>query len=80
MRREGPLNNHPPLLPQALKSVANMTRVLWMLQDPVVPERLAPKRAAITNDQIDLYNKAAMEVCSLYPPAGHIWPPSAEPI
>lgn len=33
-----------------------------MLQDPVAHEKLNPDRAAITNDQLDLYNMAAMEV------------------
>ncbi|XP_064107706.1 N-acetylneuraminate 9-O-acetyltransferase-like isoform X1 [Macrobrachium nipponense] len=55
----------------ALHQIGNKTRVLWMLQDPVVPERLKPERAAITNDQLDLYNMAAMEV--LYGTNVQLW-------
>jgi len=36
--------------------------VLWTLQEPVNAEKLHPARAVITNEQIDMYNKAAMEV------------------
>jgi hypothetical protein len=36
--------------------------VLWTLQEPVNAEKLHPARAMITNEQIDMYNKAAMEV------------------
>ncbi|RXG68567.1 CAS1 domain-containing protein 1 [Armadillidium vulgare] len=45
-----------------LNYLGNTTRVLWMLQDPVVPERLSKDKVAITNEQIDFYNKAAMEI------------------
>ncbi|XP_071552262.1 N-acetylneuraminate (7)9-O-acetyltransferase [Panulirus ornatus] len=58
-------------LSNALHQIGNKTRLLWMLQDPVVPERLKPERLPITNDQIDLYNMAAMEV--LYDTNVHIW-------
>ena len=51
---------------QSLNHLGNRSRVLWMLQDPVVHEKLSPERAAITNDQIDIYNKAAMEVRNLF--------------
>ncbi|CAL4067516.1 unnamed protein product, partial [Meganyctiphanes norvegica] len=58
-------------LSSALNQIGNRTRVLWMLQDPVLPERLKPERAVITNDQLEDYNKAAMEV--LYGTAVRIW-------
>ncbi|XP_046397120.1 N-acetylneuraminate 9-O-acetyltransferase [Ischnura elegans] len=38
------------------------SHVLWTLQEPVDVDRLRPTRAMITNEQIDLYNKAAMEI------------------
>lgn len=52
---------------QAMHKIGKRTRLLWMLQDPVAHEKLNPDRAAITNDQLDLYNMAAMEVytCSV---------------
>ncbi|KAK8724760.1 hypothetical protein OTU49_010911, partial [Cherax quadricarinatus] len=59
------------LLSSVLHQIGNKTQLLWMLQDPVVPERLKPERLAITNDQLDLYNMAAMEV--LYNTKVHIW-------
>ncbi|KAK4300437.1 hypothetical protein Pmani_027363 [Petrolisthes manimaculis] len=48
----------------SLDQIGSRTRVLWMLQDPVVHEKLKPEQCAITNDQLDLYNMAAMEVLS----------------
>jgi hypothetical protein len=36
--------------------------VLWTLQEPVNAAKLFSSRSMITNDQIDLYNKAAIEV------------------
>ncbi|CAL1272802.1 unnamed protein product [Larinioides sclopetarius] len=45
-----------------LNNLTPNTKVLWVLQDPVVTEKLHPSRKMITNEQIDLYNKAAMEV------------------
>ncbi|CAG0885358.1 unnamed protein product, partial [Darwinula stevensoni] len=41
---------------------ANGKRIIWMLQDPVIEEDLDPARKMITNEQIDLYNKGALEV------------------
>ncbi|XP_059469024.1 N-acetylneuraminate 9-O-acetyltransferase [Neocloeon triangulifer] len=38
------------------------SRVLWTLQEPVNSAKLYPTRSMITNDQIDLYNKAAIEI------------------
>ncbi|XP_025108057.1 N-acetylneuraminate 9-O-acetyltransferase-like isoform X2 [Pomacea canaliculata] len=38
------------------------TNIIWMLQDPVVEAKLSIERAAITNLQIDDYNKAAIEL------------------
>ncbi|CAN7990099.1 unnamed protein product, partial [Ixodes hexagonus] len=42
-----------------LDRLANTTRILWLLQDPVVPEKLHPARRMITNELIDAYNEAA---------------------
>lgn len=41
------------------------TKVLWALQEPVNEQKLKPEYQMVTNEQIDLYNKAAIEV-SLY--------------
>lgn len=38
------------------------TKVLWTLQEPVIVDRLPPEYSAVTNEQLDLYNKAAVEV------------------
>lgn len=52
---------------QAIDTIsAKRSRVLWTLQEPVNTEKLHPARAMITNEQIDLYNKAAMEVTLPY--------------
>uniref|UniRef100_A0A1Y1N3Y2 Uncharacterized protein n=1 Tax=Photinus pyralis TaxID=7054 RepID=A0A1Y1N3Y2_PHOPY len=40
------------------------TRVLWSLQQPVNPAKLRVEFQMVTNEQIDLYNKAAIEVRS----------------
>lgn len=40
------------------------TRVLWALQEPVNSEKLSSDFQMVTNEQIDLYNKAAIEVLS----------------
>ncbi|KAL5006102.1 hypothetical protein ScPMuIL_017260 [Solemya velum] len=37
------------------------TDILWMLQDPVVEEKLNGNRSMITNEQIDSYNRVALE-------------------
>lgn len=42
--------------------VENKGKVLWALQEPVNDENLAPEQAIISNTQVDLYNRAAMEV------------------
>ncbi|XP_039285446.1 N-acetylneuraminate 9-O-acetyltransferase-like [Nilaparvata lugens] len=38
------------------------SRVLWVLQEPVVEDKLTPSHAGITNQQIYLYNRAAVDV------------------
>ncbi|KAH7932307.1 hypothetical protein HPB52_024739 [Rhipicephalus sanguineus] len=43
-----------------LDRLANGSRVLWMLQDPVQADRLSPSRHAISNELIDAYNQAAV--------------------
>ena len=50
------------LLVPVLDKLGDSTQILWTLQDPVVPENLKPDRIMITNEQIDAYNKAAMEI------------------
>lgn len=40
------------------------SRVLWVLQGPVRKEKLKAGFEMLTNEQIDLYNKAAIEVCT----------------
>ncbi|KAF2905223.1 hypothetical protein ILUMI_00947 [Ignelater luminosus] len=47
------------------------TRVLWALQEPVNPDKLKPDLQMVTNEQIDLYNKAAIEVLSYS--AAELW-------
>ncbi|XP_074654898.1 N-acetylneuraminate (7)9-O-acetyltransferase-like isoform X2 [Tubulanus polymorphus] len=37
-------------------------KVLWMLQDPVVESRLVPNHSMITNERIDEYNRAAIDI------------------
>lgn len=49
------------LLPH-MDKLSDSTNILWVLQDPVLPEKLKPDRLMITNEQIDLYNKASMEI------------------
>lgn len=41
------------------------SKVLWALQEPVNPDKLKPEMQIITNEIINLYNKAAMEVINL---------------
>lgn len=38
------------------------TRFLWTLQDPILKERLSPQLSNVDNRQIDVCNKAAIEV------------------
>ncbi|CAH0545848.1 unnamed protein product [Brassicogethes aeneus] len=38
------------------------TKTLWALQEPVNPDKLEPENQMITNEQIDLYNKEAIQV------------------
>lgn len=45
-----------------MNELKSTTKILWVLQDPVVPEKLHPFRSMITNEQIDFYNKAAMDI------------------
>ncbi|KDR17548.1 CAS1 domain-containing protein 1, partial [Zootermopsis nevadensis] len=57
---------------QAIDTIsAKRSRVLWTLQEPVNTEKLHPARAMITNEQIDMYNKAAMEI--LQHSAAQLW-------
>ncbi|KAK3593520.1 hypothetical protein CHS0354_037045 [Potamilus streckersoni] len=47
-----------------LDKMSESTRILWTLQDPVIEEQLGPNRSMITNEQIDSYNKVALDVLS----------------
>lgn len=50
------------------------SEILWALQNPVDPEKLSPERSMITNEQIDLYNKAALDVLRYSTSRGvHVW-------
>lgn len=42
------------------------TKVIWALQEPVSYEKLKPELQMVTNEQVDLYNKAALEVSLIY--------------
>ena len=58
----------------AIDALGSGTDILWVLQDPVVEENLPPESAMITNEQIDLYNEAAVDVLRYTSSAGvHIW-------
>lgn len=50
------------------------SQLLWVLQDPVNPKQLSSSRQMITNEQIDLYNKAAINTLK-YSTSNrvHIW-------
>lgn len=41
---------------------ASGTQILWVLQDPVNPDKLSPERSMISNEQIDAYNKVALDI------------------
>lgn len=57
-----------------MEEMGDTSQILWVLQDPVVEERLSPDRIMITNEQIDLYNEAAMEILKYSRSSGvHIW-------
>ncbi|RWS30776.1 hypothetical protein B4U80_10615 [Leptotrombidium deliense] len=57
-----------------MDKLGQSSQVLWVLQDPVAPGKLNPSRKMITNEQIDLYNKAAMDVLRYSVSEGvHIW-------
>lgn len=49
------------LLPH-MDSLNRSTTILWVLQDPIKHNLLSKDRLMITNEQIDAYNKAAMEI------------------
>ncbi|CAG2120979.1 unnamed protein product, partial [Medioppia subpectinata] len=62
------------LLVPNLDKMSASTQILWTLQDPVSAEKLKPDRAMITNEQIDAYNKAAMEILKYSQSNNvHIW-------
>ncbi|XP_060575546.1 N-acetylneuraminate 9-O-acetyltransferase-like isoform X1 [Ruditapes philippinarum] len=49
------------------------TDIIWALQDPVVEKRLNANRTMITNEQIDHYNKVALEVFAKLQSSAKIW-------
>lgn len=61
------------LLMPYMEDLKDTTETLWVLQDPVTPEKLSKERIMITNEQIDLYNKEAMEVLRYATSNVHIW-------
>lgn len=74
----GALEDYNSNLTRLLSSIESLgdggSQVLWVLQDPVNPEKLSPDRSMITNEQIDLYNKAAMDILKYSRSEGvHLW-------
>lgn len=72
------LESYSANLTRLLSSIESMgssgTEVLWVLQDQINPEKLTPDRIMITNEQIDLYNKAAMDILKYSRAEGvHLW-------
>lgn len=53
--------NLTKLLP-LINKVGQATQILWLLQHPVIEERLIKSRKMITNEQIDLFNKASRDI------------------
>ncbi|RXM32257.1 CAS1 domain-containing protein 1 [Acipenser ruthenus] len=47
-----------------LEKLAEHIEVIWVLQDPVLEDHLSEDRKMITNQQIDLYNEAALSILS----------------
>ncbi|ESP04229.1 hypothetical protein LOTGIDRAFT_180023 [Lottia gigantea] len=45
-----------------IKKLKDSTKVLWLLQDPVDELKLNVNRSAITNEQIDDYNKVSIDI------------------
>lgn len=41
-------------------------RLLWMMQDPVLKERLPSQLSSVDNRKINICNKAAKEVAALF--------------
>lgn len=53
-------------LVQPAESLQNKTRILWMVQAPVVEEKLNNDLPMITNTHINEYNNAALEVLRIH--------------
>ncbi|XP_048756375.2 N-acetylneuraminate 9-O-acetyltransferase-like isoform X1 [Ostrea edulis] len=49
------------ILPYIVK-LRDSTQIIWMLQDPVDEFKLYPNRSMITNQQVDAYNKVAIDI------------------
>ncbi|UYV74292.1 CASD1, partial [Cordylochernes scorpioides] len=56
------LSHIVPLMERLQAAAEPRPRILWVLQSPVVSDRLQPDRAMLTNEQIDLYNSAALSL------------------
>ncbi|KAI1285807.1 N-acetylneuraminate 9-O-acetyltransferase [Halotydeus destructor] len=60
------LEDYKSNLTRLLSSIESLgkqdTQILWVLQDPVDQEKLSKDRKMITNEQVDLYNKAALDI------------------
>ncbi|XP_052813330.1 N-acetylneuraminate 9-O-acetyltransferase-like isoform X2 [Mya arenaria] len=49
------------------------TDIVWSLQDPVLKSKLSTNRSMITNEQVDRYNKVALEVFSKSGSSVKVW-------
>ncbi|XP_070570765.1 N-acetylneuraminate (7)9-O-acetyltransferase-like isoform X2 [Ptychodera flava] len=63
-------------LAPVMSSLAQSTDVLWMLQQPVEEDKLHIARKMITNEQINMYNDAALEI--LEPTSVKTWKSAAQ--
>ena len=62
------------LLPEIDRfSGSGSSQILWLLQHPVKEEKLSEENSMITNEQIDLYNKAALDVLKYVSSNVHVW-------
>ncbi|XP_041374729.1 N-acetylneuraminate 9-O-acetyltransferase-like [Gigantopelta aegis] len=48
-----------------INKLKQSTKILWTLQEPVVEEKLDKNRSMITNEQIDYYNKAVLDILGI---------------
>ncbi|OWF42418.1 CAS1 domain-containing protein 1-like [Mizuhopecten yessoensis] len=50
-----------PLMKKMKQAGEGKTNIIWMLQDPVDESKLYGNRSSITNQQIDMYNRVALD-------------------